>query len=245
MNAIVSVEHLSKSFGGLRAVHDVTFSVNAGEVLGIIGPNGAGKTTLFNSMAGLFPPTSGTVHYLGQDVTAWSDAQLARAGMVRTFQLMRPFGSMTVLDNVAVAAAARGTKEREAEEQAWEILQQVGLDHYATRTSKDLPTAGLKRLELARAMALHPKVLMLDEVLAGLVPTERQPVIDLLLSIRDQGVTLLFVEHVMQAVMALSDKVLVLNHGEMLAYGTPSEVVNNPEVIEAYLGDEVRNADSD
>ncbi|MGB4325498.1 MAG: ABC transporter ATP-binding protein [Candidatus Nanopelagicales bacterium] len=245
MNAIVSVEHLSKSFGGLRAVHDVTFSVDPGEVLGIIGPNGAGKTTLFNSMAGLFPPTSGTVHYLGQDVTAWSDAQLARAGMVRTFQLMRPFGSMTVLDNVAVAAAARGTKEREAEEQAWEILQQVGLDHYATRTSKDLPTAGLKRLELARAMALHPKVLMLDEVLAGLAPTERQPVIDLLLSIRDRGVTLLFVEHVMQAVMALSDKVLVLNHGEMLAYGTPSEVVNNPEVIEAYLGDEVRNADSD
>jgi len=124
--------------------------------------------------------------------------------------------------------------------QAWEILQRVGLDHYATRTSKDLPTAGLKRLELARAMALHPKVLLLDEVLAGLVPTERQPVIDLLLSIRDNGVTLLFVEHVMQAVMALSDRVLVLNHGETLAYGTPSEVVANPEVIEAYLGDEVR-----
>jgi len=245
MSPIVSVEHLSKSFGGLRAVHDVTFSVDPGEVLGIIGPNGAGKTTLFNSMAGLFPPTSGTVHYEGQDVTAWSDAQLARAGMVRTFQLMRPFGSMTVLDNVAVAAAARGAKEREAEEQAWEILQQVGLDHYATRTSKDLPTAGLKRLELARAMALKPKVLLLDEVLAGLAPTERQPVIDLLLSIRDRGVTLLFVEHVMQAVMALSDKVLVLNHGEMLAYGTPNEVVNNPEVIEAYLGDEVRNADAD
>jgi branched-chain amino acid transport system ATP-binding protein len=244
MNPIVSVEHLSKSFGGLRAVHDVTFSVEQGIVLGIIGPNGAGKTTLFNCMAGLFPPTSGTVHYEGVDVTGWSDAQLARAGMVRTFQLMRPFGSMTVLDNVAVAAAARGANERESLQQAWEILQQVGLDHYATRTSKDLPTAGLKRLELARAMALQPKVLLLDEVLAGLVPTERQPVIELLLSIRDNGVTLLFVEHVMQAVMALSDKVLVLNHGEMLAYGTPNEVVNNPEVVEAYLGDEVRNADS-
>jgi len=245
MSPIVSVDQLSKSFGGLRAVIDVSFSVDSGEVLGIIGPNGAGKTTLFNCMAGLFPPTSGTVHYQGQDVTAWPDSQLARAGMVRTFQLMRPFGSMTVLDNVAVAAAARGAKERESLQQAWEILQQVGLDHYATRTSKDLPTAGLKRLELARAMALHPKVLLLDEVLAGLVPTERQPVIDLLLSIRDNGVTLLFVEHVMQAVMALSDKVLVLNHGETLAYGTPTEIVNNPEVIEAYLGDEVRNVESD
>ena len=244
MSPIVSVEHLGKSFGGLRAVHNVSFNVEPGEVLGIIGPNGAGKTTLFNCMAGMFPLSTGTVHYQSENVTSWSDAKLARAGMVRTFQLMRPFGSMTVLENVAVAAAARGAKERDAMAQAWEILQRVGLDHYATRTSKDLPTAGLKRLELARAMALHPKVLLLDEVLAGLVPTERQPVIDLLLSIRDNGVTLLFVEHVMQAVMALSDRVLVLNHGETLAYGTPSEVVANPEVIEAYLGDEVTNVDS-
>ena len=244
MSPIVSVEHLGKSFGGLRAVHNVSFNVEPGEVLGIIGPNGAGKTTLFNCMAGMFPPSTGTVHYQSENVTSWSDAKLARAGMVRTFQHMRPFGSRTVLENVAVAAAARGAKERDAMAQAWEILQRVGLDHYATRTSKDLPTAGLKRLELARAMALHPKVLLLDEVLAGLVPTERQPVIDLLLSIRDNGVTLLFVEHVMQAVMALSDRVLVLNHGETLAYGTPSEVVANPEVIEAYLGDEVTNVDS-
>jgi ABC-type branched-chain amino acid transport systems, ATPase component len=213
-------------------------------VLGIIGPNGAGKTTLFNCMAGMFPPTTGTVHYEGQDVTGWSDARLARAGLVRTFQLMRPFGSMTVLENVAVAAAARGESEKEAEEEGWEILQRVGLAQYATRTSKDLPTAGLKRLELARALALHPRVLMLDEVLAGLVPTERQPVIDLLLSIRDEGATLLFVEHVMAAVMALSDRVLVLNQGEMLAFGTPEEVVANPDVIEAYLGDEVTDADA-
>ncbi len=244
MSPILTVEHIGKSFKGLRALHDVSFTVEPGEVLGIIGPNGAGKTTLFNCMAGMFPPTTGTVHYEGQDVTGWSDARLARAGLVRTFQLMRPFGSMTVLENVAVAAAARGESEKEAEEEGWEILQRVGLAQYATRTSKDLPTAGLKRLELARALALHPRVLMLDEVLAGLVPTERQPVIDLLLSIRDEGATLLFVEHVMAAVMALSDRVLVLNQGEMLAFGTPEEVVANPDVIEAYLGDEVTDADA-
>lgn len=244
MSPIVTVEHIGKSFKGLRALHDVSFTVEPGEVLGIIGPNGAGKTTLFNCMAGLFPPTTGTVHYEGQNVTGWSDARLARAGMVRTFQLMRPFGSMTVLENVAVAAAARGESEREAEEEGWEILQRVGLAQYATRTSKDLPTAGLKRLELARALALHPRVLMLDEVLAGLVPTERQPVIDLLLTIRDEGTTLLFVEHVMAAVMALSDRVLVLNQGETLAFGTPQEVTSNAEVIEAYLGDEVSDADA-
>jgi len=244
MSPIVTVEHIGKSFKGLRALHDVSFTVEPGEVLGIIGPNGAGKTTLFNCMAGMFPPSTGTVHYEGQDVTGWSDARLARAGMVRTFQLMRPFGSMTVLENVAVAAAARGESENEAEEEGWEILQRVGLSQYATRTSKDLPTAGLKRLELARALALHPRVLLLDEVLAGLVPTERQPVIDLLLSIRDEGATLLFVEHVMQAVMALSDRVLVLNQGETLAFGSPEEVVANPDVIEAYLGDEVSDADA-
>ncbi len=244
MSPIVTVEHIGKSFKGLRALHDVSFTVEPGEVLGIIGPNGAGKTTLFNCMAGMFPPTTGTVHYEGQDVTGWSDARLARAGLVRTFQLMRPFGSMTVLENVAVAAAARGESEKEAEEEGWEILQRVGLAQYATRTSKDLPTAGLKRLELARALALHPRVLMLDEVLAGLVPTERQPVIDLLLSIREEGATLLFVEHVMAAVMALSDRVLVLNQGETLAFGTPEEVVANPDVIEAYLGDEVSDADA-
>lgn len=244
MSPIVTVEHIGKSFKGLRALHDVSFTVEPGEVLGIIGPNGAGKTTLFNCMAGMFPPSTGTVHYEGQDVTGWSDARLARAGMVRTFQLMRPFGSMTVLENVAVAAAARGESENEAEEEGWEILQRVGLSQYATRTSKDLPTAGLKRLELARALALHPRVLLLDEVLAGLVPTERQPVIDLLLSIRDEGATLLFVEHVMQAVMALSDRVLVLNQGETLAFGSPEEVVVNPDVIEAYLGDEVSDADA-
>lgn len=244
MSPIVTVEKIGKAFKGLRALHDVSFTVEPGEVLGIIGPNGAGKTTLFNCMAGMFPPTTGTVHYESQDVTGWSDARLARAGMVRTFQLMRPFGSMTVLENVAVAAAARGESEKEAEEEGWEILQRVGLAQYATRTSKDLPTAGLKRLELARALALHPRVLMLDEVLAGLVPTERQPVIDLLLSIRDEGTTLLFVEHVMAAVMALSDRVLVLNQGETLAFGTPEEVTSNPEVIEAYLGDEVSDADA-
>jgi len=155
---------------------------------------------------------------------------------------MRPFGSMSVLENVTVAALVRQKNFKEASAVAANVLVQVGLDHYSYRRSADLPTAALKRLELARALALEPKLLLLDEVLAGLVPAERQPVIELLKQIRDGGTTLLFVEHVMQAVMQLSDRVLVLNHGEKLALGTPAEVSSNPEVVEAYLGDEVIGA---
>ena len=242
MSQFIEVEKLSKHFRGLAALSNVSFTVDRGEVLGIIGPNGAGKTTLFNCIAGTLPSTSGSVEFNGTNVTSWSDIKLANFGLVRTFQLMRPFGSMTVLENVTVAALVKNKEFKEASAIASKVLVQVGLDQYSYRRSRDLPTAALKRLELARVLALEPKALLLDEVLAGLVPAERQPLIDLLKLIRDQGTTLLFVEHVMQAVMQLSDRVLVLNHGEKLALGTPAQVSSNPEVVEAYLGDEVSDA---
>lgn len=242
MSHLLEVTNLSKYFRGLAALNNVSFTVDPGEVLGIIGPNGAGKTTLFNCIAGTLPASAGSVVFEGTDTTSWSDSKLANFGLVRTFQLMRPFGSMSVLENVTVAALVREKNFKEASAVAANVLVQVGLDHYSYRRSADLPTAALKRLELARALALEPKLLLLDEVLAGLVPAERQPVIELLKQIRDGGTTLLFVEHVMQAVMQLSDRVLVLNHGEKLALGTPAEVSSNPEVVEAYLGDEVIGA---
>jgi branched-chain amino acid transport system ATP-binding protein len=242
MSHLLEVTNLSKYFRGLAALNNVSFTVDPGEVLGIIGPNGAGKTTLFNCIAGTLPASAGSVVFEGTDTTSWSDSKLANFGLVRTFQLMRPFGSMSVLENVTVAALVRQKNFKEASAVAANVLVQVGLDHYSYRRSADLPTAALKRLELARALALEPKLLLLDEVLAGLVPAERQPVIELLKQIRDGGTTLLFVEHVMQAVMQLSDRVLVLNHGEKLALGTPAEVSSNPEVVEAYLGDEVIGA---
>lgn len=242
MSHLLEVTNLSKYFRGLAALNNVSFTVDPGEVLGIIGPNGAGKTTLFNCIAGTLPASAGSVVFEGTDTTSWSDSKLANFGLVRTFQLMRPFGSMSVLENVTVAALVRQKNFKEASAVAANVLVQVGLDHYSYRRSADLPTAALKRLELARALALEPKLLLLDEVLAGLVPAERQPVIELLKQIRDGGTTLLFVEHVMQAVMQLSDRVLVLNHGKKLALGTPAEVSSNPEVVEAYLGDEVIGA---
>jgi branched-chain amino acid transport system ATP-binding protein len=236
--SVLEVTGLSKSFGGLQALRDVSLSVDEHEVLGIIGPNGAGKTTLFSTIAGQLGPTSGRVVFDGQDITGWPAWKVARTGLVRTFQLMRPFESMTVLDNVAVATHGRHRSRRLAREAAAEVLARVGLDRYRDLPSGALPTAGLKRLEMARALALQPRVLLLDEVLAGLVPTERAPLIELLRGLREEGITLLFIEHIMAAVMSLSDRVLVLHEGRPLAEGTPQEVTADPRVIDAYLGEE-------
>ncbi|HET7400098.1 MAG TPA: ABC transporter ATP-binding protein [Intrasporangium sp.] len=243
--SILRVEGLTKHFRGVTAVDDVSFEVEQGSILGVIGPNGAGKTTVFNLIAGAIAPDAGRTFLDGAEVTGRPPHVIARAGMVRTFQLMRPFYSMSVLDNVTIAVLASGASSRTARDQAAEIIDTVGLGTWRDAPTEGLPTAALKRLELARALALRPKVLLLDEVLAGLVPTERAPVLDLLERLRrDEGVTLVFVEHIMAAVMRLSDSVLVLNLGRVLTSGPPDEVTKDPRVIEAYLGEEPTRADS-
>ena len=243
--SILRVEGLTKRFSGVTAVDDVSFEVDEGSILGIIGPNGAGKTTVFNLIAGAIPADSGRTFLEGADITGKPPHAVARAGMVRTFQLMRPFYSMSVLDNVAIAVLAGNGGRRTARDDAAAIIDTVGLGAWRDAPTEGLPTAALKRLELARTLALRPKVLLLDEVLAGLVPAERAPVLDLLERLRtDEGVTLVFVEHIMAAVMRLSDSVLVLNLGKVLTTGRPDEVTKDPRVIEAYLGEESTRADS-
>jgi len=236
---LLRVENLAKSFKGLRAVDDVSFEVTEGSILGVIGPNGAGKTTMFNLVAGAMRPDTGRVHLGGKEITGHAPHRVTAAGMTRTFQLMRPFYSMTVLENVTVAVLAGGAAKRTARNAAAEVIERVGLDRWRDSPTEGLPTAALKRLELARALASKPRVLLLDEVLAGLVPAERTPVMELLERLRtEEGVTLVFVEHIMAAVMRLSDSVLVLDLGRVLTSGAPEEVTRDPRVIEAYLGED-------
>jgi branched-chain amino acid transport system ATP-binding protein len=235
--AVLSVSGVDKAFRGLRALHDVGFEVAGGEILGVIGPNGAGKTTLFNVLSGALPPDAGRVVLAGRDITGAPAHRVARAGLVRTFQLTRPFASMTVLENVGVAAMSRHRSPRAAKVAAAQVVDRVGLDRWRDARAGTLPTAALKRLELARGLATQPTVLLLDEVLAGLTPAERAPVLDLLAELRRDGVTLVLVEHIMAAVMRLSDRVLVLDQGTVLTTGTPRAVTSDPRVIEAYLGE--------
>lgn len=243
--SLLRVNGLRKSFKGIAAVNDVSFEVTEGSILGVIGPNGAGKTTMFNLVAGAMKPDSGTVHLGDQDITGQPPHVIAAAGMARTFQLTRPFHSMSVLDNVTVAVLAGGGSRRRARDTAADVIERVGLGLRRDSPSESLPTAALKRLELARALAIKPKVLLLDEVLAGLVPAERSPVMDLLEHMRNaEGITLVFVEHIMAAVMRLSDSVMVLDLGKVLTTGSPEEVTRDPRVIEAYLGEEPPHAEA-
>ncbi|MEX2549036.1 MAG: ABC transporter ATP-binding protein [Nitriliruptoraceae bacterium] len=242
--ALLSIRGVTKTFSGLTALEDVSFEVQPGQIKGVIGPNGAGKTTLFNVIAGSFPPTAGEVLLRGKVVTGLPSHRIARAGIARTYQLMKPFGTLSVRDNVLIAALQRTGSMKEARVRAGDVVERVGLASWADDQAAGLSTAGRKRLELARALALEPDLLLLDEVLAGLVPSERAPVMELLAEIRRGGVTMLFVEHVMAAVMELSDEIVVLHHGQVLATGTPDQVTSDPAVVEAYLGEEQSDADA-
>lgn len=236
--SLLEIDGLSKEFGGLHAVQDVSIQLEEHAFLGVIGPNGAGKTTLFSLLAGEQVPSAGRIVFDGQDITGWPAYKVADAGLVRTFQLMRPFGSMTVLENVTIAALQRHRSRAAARRHALEVLDRVQLGDQHAVDSGSLSTAGLKRLELARALALQPRLVLLDEVLAGLVPTERAPMIDLLRELHGDGQTVIFVEHIMTAVMALSERLVVMHEGQVLVEGPPREVVEDPRVVEAYLGEE-------
>ena len=235
--SLLEVEGLTKKYAGLTAVDTVDVAVDDREFLGIIGPNGAGKTTLFSLLAGSQEPTSGRVVFDGTDITGWSAQKVARTGLVRTFQLMRPFESMSVLENVTIASLGRRSR-KDARRHALGVLERVQLEQYATAASGSLPTAGLKRLELARALAMEPRMILLDEVLAGLVPAERAPMIELLRDLHSDGLTVMFVEHIMAAVMALSERLVVMHDGRVLTQGVPAEVIAEPQVVEAYLGED-------
>jgi branched-chain amino acid transport system ATP-binding protein len=236
---ILEVRDVTKRFGGLQALSDVTFDLSAGEILGLIGPNGAGKTTLFNVINGVFPPNQGKVVFRGEDITGFPPYDVASRGLSRAYQVVRPLSDLTVRENVMVGACFG--RERfslaEAARVADEVLAQVGLADKAGLFAGSLNVAEKKRLELARALGSQPYLLLLDEVLAGLNPSEITLMMDTIRQIRDKGITILMIEHVMQAVMNISDRILVLDYGALIAQGPPQEVVNDPQVIEAYLGD--------
>ena len=236
MRPVLEVRGLSISFGGLKAVDEVSLAVTKGAIVGLIGPNGAGKSTLFGLVSGFLRPQQGSVHFLGQDITALAPHHICRLGMTRTFQIVQPFGAQTVRENIAVGAHLRRASRSDALEHAEKIATQVGLASQLDKLALNLTVAGRKRLELARALATGPQLLLLDEVLAGLNPQEITEVIPVIRQIRDAGVTVLMIEHVMQAVMNLAESVYVLSNGRLIAQGTPAEITTNPEVIEAYLG---------
>jgi branched-chain amino acid transport system ATP-binding protein len=239
MSALLSVIDVSKHFGGLQAVSGLSLTVNDGEILGLIGPNGAGKSTVFNLINGVYPPDSGRIVFAGVDITGEPPHRAARQGIARAHQIVQPLGALSVLDNCTVGACfgRENLTLAPARETAREMATKVGLGDRLDLLASSLTTAGKKRLELARALSARPRLLLLDEVLAGLNPTETEQMIATVREIRASGIAILMIEHIMRAVMSLSDRIVVLNLGAKLTEGTPQQVAENPEVITAYLGD--------
>ena len=239
---LLRIENVTKAFGGLMAVNSVSLELNRDEILGLIGPNGAGKTTLFNMISGTFPPTNGDIYFDDRKITGSSPHKTCHMGITRTFQIAKPFARLSVVDNVKVGAFLHTNKTMRAESEARNIISFVGLETWADQPAGVLTTAGRKRLELARALATKPSLLLLDEVMAGLTPTESVEIVKLICDIRDKGVTILVIEHVMKAIMSLSDRIAVLHHGELLAVDQPATITSDERVIEAYLGEEIQVA---
>jgi branched-chain amino acid transport system ATP-binding protein len=246
MSALLEVANVSKRFGGVHAVKNLDLHVEAGEILGLIGPNGAGKSTVFNLINGVYPPDSGRIVFRGTDITGMPSYRVARSGLARAHQIVQPLAGLTVLENCTVGACfgRENLSLAAAREAAHEVAGLVGLGNQVDMLAGQLTTAGKKRLEMARALSARPHLLLLDEVLAGLNPTEIEQMIEIVRAIRARGVSILMIEHVMRAIMSLSDRIVVLNLGEKLTQGTPREVAADPHVISAYLGAEEPDMDA-
>ncbi len=235
--ALLEVQNITKRFGGLVAVHDFGLSIDKGEIVALIGPNGAGKTTAFNVIAGYYKADEGKVLFNGREITNLRPDQICSLGLVRTFQVVRPFQGISVLDNVMVGAYARTNNSEVARGKAREVLNFLGMSSMEEQLASGLPIAGRKRLEIARALATDPQMMLLDETMAGLRPVEAEQVIGMVKKMSERGIAIFLVEHVMKVVMSLAERIVVLHHGETIAEGMPADVVRNKQVIDAYLGE--------
>lgn len=235
---ILEINNLVKDFGGLRAVDTLNLSIEEGEILGMIGPNGAGKSTAFNCIAGVYAPTKGEVYFTGKKINGVKPWNLCKNGLARTFQIVKPFRSKSVLYNVMVGSFVTTDKTAVAEEKALNVLKILSFEKKKDERAGNLTIAELKRLEIARALATEPKLLLFDEVMAGLRPAEVDEMVQIIKNLRDQGITIFVIEHIMRAIMALSDRIVVIHFGKKIAEGSPQEVASDENVIKAYLGDE-------